>query len=169
MNELPLRKLFIYMDGKSTGPTPFSGEIGKQLKYLQKLNIVNFEKIKFKINFTTTNNCDADYLYKLCTYIDSGVVDNKFKNKEPGKMHHARWLTLANNILRLYVSTINPTKNLNILANYIVRVYATSYFTIKKNNTISDAAKNLFYIIKNSRYIDIQYRDIIDESISNNC
>ena len=34
MNELPLRKLFIYIDGKHIGPTPFSGEIGKQLKSL---------------------------------------------------------------------------------------------------------------------------------------
>ena len=82
-------------------------------------------------------------------------------------MHHGRWLTLSNNILRLYISITIPTKNLNIIANYIVRVYATSYFTIKKNPTISDATKNVFYIIQNSRYIDIQYRYIIDESISN--
>ena len=169
MNELPLRKLFIYIDGKHIGPTPFSGEIGKQLKSLQKLDIINFEKITFKINFTTKNNCDADYLYKICKCIDAGVVDDTLKNGEPGKMHHARWLTLANNILKLYISTTNPTKNLNIIANYIVRVYAPSYFTIKKNPTISDATTNLFYIIQNSRYIDIQYRYIIDESISNNC
>ena len=132
MNELPLRKLFIYIDGKHIGPTPFSGEIGKQLKSLQKLDIINFEKITFKINFTTKNNCDADYLYKICKCIDAGVVDDTLKNGEPGKMHHARWLTLANNILRIYISTTNPTKNLNIIANYIVRVYAPSYFTIKK-------------------------------------
>ena len=45
MNELPLRKLFIYIDGKYIGPTTFSGEIVKQLKSLQKLDIINFEKI----------------------------------------------------------------------------------------------------------------------------
>ena len=60
MNELPLRKLFIYIDGKHIGTTPFPGEIGKQLKSLQKLDIINFEKIIFKINFTTKNNFEKD-------------------------------------------------------------------------------------------------------------
>ena len=39
-------------------------------------------------------------------------------------MAHSRWLTTANRILRLYVSTDKPSQALKIIIEYIMKVYA---------------------------------------------
>ena len=48
----------------------------------------------------------------MCIAVQSGVVNQNLAVKSPGNIHHARWLTRANRILRLYVSTKNPEENL---------------------------------------------------------
>src|SRR6218665_810821 len=50
---------------------------------------------------------------------------------KPGPMCHSRWLTMANRILRLYISKENPDRHLVTLINYIVKVYAPIFFEIK--------------------------------------
>lgn len=42
-NELPLRQLITKIDGTTTEPHRFTGNIGKQLKECEKLPIVAFE------------------------------------------------------------------------------------------------------------------------------
>lgn len=48
MNELPLRHLFVHIDGSTTGPQTFSGEIGKQLESCEKKSVVQFQPISAK-------------------------------------------------------------------------------------------------------------------------
>jgi hypothetical protein len=42
MNEFPLRHLFLRIDGSTSGPQTFTGEIGKQLKSSEKKYVVQF-------------------------------------------------------------------------------------------------------------------------------
>lgn len=44
-NELPFRHLFIYLDGKTSGPNAFTGPIGKNLKQSMSLEVVKFKTI----------------------------------------------------------------------------------------------------------------------------
>ncbi|GBM27866.1 hypothetical protein AVEN_66414-1 [Araneus ventricosus] len=45
-NELPLRHLFAHVDGTTTGPRSFTGEIGKSLAVCEKLPVVSFTPIE---------------------------------------------------------------------------------------------------------------------------
>lgn len=44
-NELPLRHLFLKLDGRTVGPKAFSGLIGRQLQICETLPVVLFEPI----------------------------------------------------------------------------------------------------------------------------
>lgn len=44
-NELPLKALFIALDGTTTGPNSLSGEIGKLLENCENLPVTNFKRI----------------------------------------------------------------------------------------------------------------------------
>lgn len=49
-NELPLRSLFLHLDGKTCGPTQFCGIIGKSLPNCESLPIVRFVRVKFALS-----------------------------------------------------------------------------------------------------------------------
>ena len=51
---------------------------------------------------------DQAYLYKIMIAIQSGVIDKTLLQEKPGPMSHARWLTTACRICRLYVSQDEP-------------------------------------------------------------
>jgi hypothetical protein len=44
-NELPLRHLFLHLDGATSGPRAFSGPLGKQLQSCLNMEVINFEPI----------------------------------------------------------------------------------------------------------------------------
>lgn len=87
---------------------------------------------------------DQIYLMRICRAVVSGECPQDLAAMKPGKIHHARWITTASRILRLYVATVNPSEALKLLATFVVRVYAPMWFRIKRNHTISDAPKNLW-------------------------
>ncbi|KAL4118898.1 hypothetical protein QTP88_011779 [Uroleucon formosanum] len=130
MNELPLRHLFLHIDSSTSGPQTFSGEIGKQLEKLPELFIENMSS-------------DQKYLYRIVSAVITGIFPEDLKNKSPGKMTHARWLTRANRILRLCVSIEAPSENLTILTTYVVKVYAPTWFSIKMYSTCKNGACHL--------------------------
>jgi len=45
-NELPLRHLFVHLDGTTAGPKAFTGVLGNALQTCQKLEVVNFKSIQ---------------------------------------------------------------------------------------------------------------------------
>lgn len=49
-NELPLRALFLHLDGRTCGPSQFTGKIGKLLPKCESLPIVNFVPIQFALS-----------------------------------------------------------------------------------------------------------------------
>ena len=156
LNELPFRKLFTLYDGGTTGPNTLSGSIGKQLsKDLTSLTIVQFQPISGNINTLPANimktlSNDQKYLYEIGLVVHSGSysVTPKLAARSPGLLHHARWLTQANNILRLYISTIGPSKELTRLVKYILRIFIPGWFQVKMNSCCTDGPNNFIFIIK---------------------
>ncbi|GBN11797.1 hypothetical protein AVEN_47105-1, partial [Araneus ventricosus] len=64
-------------------------------------------------------------------------------NETPGKLSHARWLTCANRLLRLYVSTRDPSEKYKEIARFTIKLYAPMWFYIKCNPSIVEAPIHL--------------------------
>ena len=125
-NELPLQHLFCHLDGKIKEPNEFKGETGQKLENCANLPVVAFLTIEHNLPHLENKNdlsTDQKYLMDVCITVSSGNCSLDFSFKIPEKIAHSRSLTLANRMLRLYVSTGNPTENLTTLTEYIMKVY----------------------------------------------
>ena len=92
-----------YLNGVTSGPQSFSGQIGKELLSYKQQQNAEFEPIE--IQFPTNDSAfstDQQYLYDIATAVSSGHCSLNLSECSPGKLSHARWLTTANRILRLY-------------------------------------------------------------------
>lgn len=168
-NELPFRHLFNKLDGKTSGPSSFSGPIGKMLQTSSERKIVKFVSIPTDLPiFISELSTDQKYLFEICHAISRGKCTAGLANRQPGKISHSRWLTTANNLLRLYISTEQPSSELFELANYIVKVYAPSWFRIKRKSKCTDRAKNLWYLANTARYLTEDLRTVVDACIQRN-
>ncbi len=67
---------------------------------------------------------------------------------EVGPIVHSRCLTLANRILRYYVSLEKPSANLLSLVEFCIMVYFPSLFEIKLKNKLNHASKTFFNFVQ---------------------
>lgn len=88
---------------------------------------------------------DQKYLWDICQAVASGVCTESLLQRNPGKLAHSRWLTAANRILRLYVSTKEVSKNLT-LTEYVMKIYAPVWFHIKLKPSGKDGPRHLLNI-----------------------
>lgn len=169
-NELPLRHLFKFLDGDTSGPRAFSGAIGKLLIDCEKLPLHTFSAIHSANIPSKLSDISSDqaYLLEICRAVSTGVCNTELVHRSPGKMAHSRWVTTANRILRLYISTVNPSKQLLILATFVVQVYGPMWFEIKRNSLVTNAPSNLFKAITLSRYLPEYLKKIIDPVMARN-
>lgn len=169
-NELPLRHLFEKLDGSTTGPRSFSGPVGKLLAKCETLPVAQFKKIECEFPALDIRDLSTDqqYLNDICLAVKSGHCDEALSNREPGRLVMSRWITLANRVLRLYVSTEEPCDALKIVAEFIMKVYAPMWFTIKSKPSCKDGAKHLWLTIHKSRYLSEPMRAIVDRVIQHN-
>ena len=169
MNELPLRHLIRHVDGVTQGPSGFSGPIGKLLKTCENKSVVSFKRIPIQLpKMDSDLSCDQKYLYEICLAVNSGYCDPSLAARTPGKMCHSRWLTTANRILRLYVSTEVPDEKLCCLVMYIVKVYAPVWFAIKRSPSCINGPRHYHDLIKRSRYLPDSLKAIVDPVIKRN-
>ncbi|GBL75106.1 hypothetical protein AVEN_193281-1 [Araneus ventricosus] len=166
-NEFPLRHLF---ESKSSGPSSYTGDIGRNLKGFEKLPLVAFNVNECELpGIDPTNlSCDQKYLINICTALISGDGSSDLAKRQPDTLNFARWQTAATRILRLYISTSDPTNVLITLVVFILKIYATSWFRIKIHHSIKYGARHLWHFINSSRYFPNKYRDIIESVISRN-
>ncbi|GBM34441.1 hypothetical protein AVEN_226854-1 [Araneus ventricosus] len=164
-NEMPLRHLF---ELKSSGPSSFNRDIERNLKTCEKLQLVAFNSIECDLRGIDPTNlsCDQKYLLDIFTAISSGVGSSYLAKRQTGSSNFARWLKTANRILRLYISTSDPSNEVITLVVFILRVYVPSWFRIKFHHSITDGARHLWHFISASRYLPEKYRDIIEPAIS---
>ncbi|GBN35599.1 hypothetical protein AVEN_174290-1 [Araneus ventricosus] len=142
-NELPLRHLILEMDGCTKGPYSYSGAIGLLLK-----------------------DCEKTHL--ICLAIKDGSCSSSVTDNSPGKLSHARWLTTANRLLRLYIGTPSPSQNLIILVKYVMLIYAPMWFEIKMKSNCPYGAQHFWKIISLARQLPDNVKQIIYKVFSNN-
>ncbi|GBM67342.1 hypothetical protein AVEN_82905-1, partial [Araneus ventricosus] len=96
-------------------PKSFSGPIGQQLTCYEKLPVVDYGPIDCSIPDIDRNfwSKDEQYLMDISNEITLGNCPEDLANQDPGPLFHSRWLTAANQVLRLYVSSSDPSGNLN--------------------------------------------------------
>lgn len=170
MNELPLRHLLQELDGGTKGPNSFSGNLGKLLDGCENLPVVSFQPIITTLPVVSERDLSTDqqYLYKICCAISSGKCSANIAKRNPGRLNHARWLTTANRLLRLYVATNNPPENLEIITRFILKVYAPTWFHIKTNPFLQFGAIHLWTAIKAAREFSGEVKNIFEKVISKN-
>jgi hypothetical protein len=144
--------------------------IGKSLKTAEALPVVEFRAVQSNMTDTDFSDISTDqkYLYELTKAVMDGDCSESLSLRDPGKLCHSRWLTTANRILRLYVSTENPSKELQILAEFIVKVYAPMWFSIKNNPLFSSGSLHIWKLVKLTRYLPEELRAIVDPVIQRN-
>lgn len=170
MVELPLRHVLTKLDGETTGPNAFSGPIGKQLKACEKLPTVKFRPIPVNVPEMDPAilSTDQQYLLRIMRAVSDGECPPPLANQMPGPINHARWLTLACRILRLYVSTARPTTNLKTITTFVMKVYALSWFEIRREPSCTHGARHLFAIIQRIKSMPQSVQKIALPVVQNN-
>ena len=154
LNELPLRHLFIELDGTTKSPDEFSGPIGSQLNgAVSDWPVNRFKPIK-NSNFPLLPaevvddlSTDRHYSYRICAAVMSGKVTTDLQLLEIGPLCHSRWLTLAARILRYYISQKAPSKLLVTLAEFCISVYFPCWFEIKKNPSFTEGSRHYYSML----------------------
>jgi hypothetical protein len=169
-NELPLRHLVEKLDGKTSGPRGFTGPIGKLLPNCESLPLVEFEQIDAEEQLVDSENLSTDqkYLFEMHHAIVSGDCSQDLAHRNPGKMAHSRWVTIANRLLRLYVSTENPSEKFVSIISYIMKVYAPMWFSIKRNSSFVNGSRHVYKTIVLMRPLNEDVRKMISPVIQRN-
>lgn len=155
------------------GPKTFDGSIGKLLHNCEKRPVVEFESIEFHLSeniseISNTISTDQSYLFNICSAISKGICDVNLASRCPGNLCHSRFLTTANRLCRLYISTTNPSQFLILLVKYILWVYAPAHFSIKSKSSCIFGSIHLANIIRNSRFLHGRYLKTFQNTISRN-
>lgn len=169
-NELPLRHLVEKLDGKTSGPHGFTGPIGKLLNDCENLPIVAFEIIDAE---KPTVHCydlstDQKYLLEIHQAIITGICSPDLAHRNPGKMAHSRWVTTANRLLRLYISTDKPSKIFCSIVQYIMQVYVPMWFSIKQSTSFVNGPKHILKTIELTRNLGDDVCNIVRPVIQRN-
>ena len=149
--ERPWLNLFLRVDGRSLGPDTFEGPLGKIIGgEVHKLPVVDFLPIncpgfpQIAASELKKLSKDQQDFYHLCACAIIGVCPPNIANLILGLLSLYRWLTFGSRVLRLYISTPDPSDELQILANYAVQVYGHTWFEAKWDFNISQGPKHLF-------------------------
>lgn len=180
-NELPFRKYLSLLDGGcTTGPSTSTGEITSALIFdPEDLPLAEFQPIPGKVldvSDSVKNDLSTDqkYFLEACLAVQGGIGGTesrkRLKTAMPGNVSHARWLTKANRILRLYMSKEQCTCNESLykIAKFIVNVYAPSWFYIKQHPSCFDGAKNFFYLMQLCYNLGDDVWEIVEPVLKNN-
>ena len=115
MNELPLRKVFIAIDGHMKGPDLYAGPIGKRLNSCMELPVIAFmnldidEEFRRYLNQNVDLSTDQKYLRDIFVPLNTGNITSSMKTRSPCKLGYARCLTTENHFLHVYISTPDPS------------------------------------------------------------
>lgn len=173
LNEILFKAVFVHLDGITKGPNQFSGAIGRQLEIAHTLEIVNYERISLEnmppdISIESINY-EQTYIYKLAKAIDTGECSDDLAQCNVGVLQTVRWLVPASKILRVYMSSSKPSRNLKEVVNFILKVYLPSWFWIKINPSFTNGAKHVHRLLTFARKsLSSDTWTIVCEKIYNN-
>ncbi|GBO44273.1 hypothetical protein AVEN_163347-1 [Araneus ventricosus] len=94
------------------------------MKGCEKLPLVAFNNIECDLKGIDPTNlsCDQKYLLDICAALSFGVCSSDLAKCQPSTLNLSHWQTTANRLLRLYISTSDPSNELITLVVFILRV-----------------------------------------------
>lgn len=159
------------LDGKTSGPRCFTGPIGKQLANCENHPVVDFVPIPVDDLPAIDKDLlstDQKYLYEIHESVSKGLISEDLAYRSPGNLNHARWLTTANRLLRLYVATETPNENLQSLCHFVMLVYIPMWFEIKTKPFVEDGPKHIFQSLRLVRKLPKNIQKIVKPIIERN-
>ena len=153
-NELPLRHLCKHLIGPTESSTNWKGPVGNALATCESLPLSSTGIRCIPDGATLPDidlvdlSRDQTSLYKMIKAIKTGLISSDLLREKPGPMSHARWLTIAGRICRIYVATEESSDELYSLTLFIVCYYGPMWFEIKKRAWCTDGAIHLLQMIK---------------------
>ena len=114
VNELHWREVYVKLDGNTTDSKSFSGPIGKMVAgAVETAPVVDFNPVPGGVESADSDalfqlSHGQSLLYQLAVGMQSGHVPASVANRKTGPLNHARCLTLACRVLRVYVSYTLP-------------------------------------------------------------
>ncbi|GBM10212.1 hypothetical protein AVEN_177481-1 [Araneus ventricosus] len=164
------RTLSLSKDGETTVPKSFSGPIGTQVSKCEKLPVVNSKSNECEISEIEREilSKHQQYLLDISYAVKSGSSPEDSSVREPGSLSHSRWFTMANRVLRLYLSIENTTDEHKILVSINPKSYVPVWFHIKKSKYFTNGREHVFEVIKSSRFLPENLLKVIDPVIQRN-
>ena len=102
----------------------------------------------------------------MCQAVLTGECFQDLASRIPGNVSHARWLTMANRILCLYISSFDVTPQLKKLAEFALKIYTPSQLYDKCYPSIIYAPQNFLKIVQ---YLQIFRNPVAEFSVSICC
>ena len=180
-NELPLRKLINLKIGVTKSDTVIAGSIGRLLSIVDELPTDNhFARIKFDNEIVSLSekvinelSTDQKHAYQLYLAVTSGNISKKLAETRCGPLNHARWLTTANRIMKLWMSCHNLTtqekSNLKSVVQWIVCCYYPIWFFIKCNSSFLNGPYHVLKQVQYMKLLSYEIQEIVKVSIQRNC
>ena len=180
LNELPLRHVFVNLDGPTSSNNTFKGVIGKILPRVEDLDWNDkFEKVQVGPGLSELSeevasdlSSDQRMLFLAFVSIWNGQTRIELYSLSPGPISHSRWLTLCLRILILYMKSHRlkgkNKANLLTLVQFLMSNYVPMWFACKQHTRITDGPKHLFNQIKLTKVLKDPVLSIVRENISQN-
>lgn len=131
--------------------------------------VVNFEPIFDEDIPNGVDLCtDQKYLLEMAQAICSGKCSKSLALRDPRIINHARWVTKANRIMRVYIATENPSDALLKIVKYIIHVYVPAWFRIRKDPSCFKGPSHFNYIIQKCKTLSPDTFAAIKPVIENN-
>ncbi|GBM56068.1 hypothetical protein AVEN_123210-1 [Araneus ventricosus] len=83
------------------------------------------------------------YLLEISQAVRLGNCSDELARRSPGTLSHSRWLTTANRVPRLYVSSPAPSLKLKQITEFVMEVYTPNWFNIMSKPSLKDGAKHV--------------------------
>lgn len=100
--------------------------------------------------------------------MSSGEVSKDLAEVKPGPIAHPRMITTVSRLLRLYVTTDEPSNTLKTLVQYIMKVFVPMYFNVKCYNSVVYGSVLLYKFICWTQYLDLNLKQIVHNVITQN-
>ena len=111
-------------------------------------------------------------LCRLLTFLTSSCFIKKFldSGNKVEQPLQARWLTLANRLLGLYVSTKDPSIAMLKAVRYILNVMAPTWFYMRRHQSFTEAPKSYWFFLRRLQKLGLDEEEmaIFETCLTNN-
>ncbi|GBL94754.1 hypothetical protein AVEN_244739-1 [Araneus ventricosus] len=160
----------IFIAVKRLGINLFNGPVEQQLTCDEKLPMADYESIYCSIPDIDRNllSKDQQYLLDISNAITLRHCPEDLANRDSGPLFHSRWLTAADRVLRLCISSSDPSGNLIEIVGFILKSYMPVKVAMKKSKYFTDGPKYVFQAMQTSRCLSDELLQIADPVIQRN-